>query len=138
MALFNSRSARQIAKFATHVPSFPRRPIRKFTRRAFCSRRLPYPQIRAPSFLFQLAFDPQFASPICGSRTTPLYTAARLYTFFASLRTYLRLFPARALRLNSVASLAQSVAATSGHALRRRVCARFLLAVVRGYFQNFS
>lgn len=52
-----------------------------------------------PSFLFQLAFDPQFASPICGSRTTPLYTAERLYAFFslffACLRTYLRLFPAR-------------------------------------------
>ena len=137
-ALFNSRSARQIAKFAARVPSFPRRPIRKSTRRTFCSRRLPYPQICAPSFLFQPAFDPQFASLICGSRTTPLYTAARLYAFFASLRTHLRLFPARAPRLNSVASLAQSVAATSGHALRRRVCTYFLLAVVRGYFQNFT
>lgn len=141
-APFDSRSTRQIAKFAARVPSFPKRPIRKSMRRTFCSRRLPYPQICAPNLLFQLAFDPQFTSPICGSRTTPLYTAARLYAFFslffASLRTYLRLFPARAPRLNSVTSLTQSVVAMSGYAPRRRVCAYFLRAVVRGYFQNFS
>ena len=83
-ALFDSRSARQIAKFAVRVPSFPRRPIRKYMRRAFCSRRLPYPQIRAPSFLFQLAFDPQFASPICGSPHYPtLYRRAPLRFFLA-------------------------------------------------------
>jgi len=97
-ALFDSRSARQIAKFAAHVLSFPRRPIRKSTRRTFCSRRLPYSQICAPSFLFQLAFDPQFASPICGSPHYPtLYRRAplRFFHFFASLCTHLRLFPAR-------------------------------------------
>ena len=68
-------------------------------RRTFCSRRLPYSQICAPSFLFQLAFDPQFASLICGSPHYPtLYRRAPLrffLAFFASLRTYLRLFPAR-------------------------------------------
>ena len=134
--------SRFLAKNFTPPPYRAGRAIRKSTRRAFCSRRLPYPQICAPNFLFQPAFDPQFASLIYDSpRYRTLYRRAPLrffLAFFASLRTHLRLFPARALRLNSVASLAQSVAATSGHALRRRVCARFLLAVVRGYFQNFS
>ncbi len=131
-----------LAKFTLRPPYRAGCPIRKSTRRAFALAsfliRKFIQEICAPSFLFQPAFDPQFASLICGSRTTPLYTAARLYAFFASLRTHLRLFPARAPRLNSVASLAQSVAATSGHALRRRVCTYFLLAVVRGYFQNFT
>ena len=84
-APFDSHSARQIAKFAARVPSFPRRPIRKSTRRTFCSRRLPYPQICAPSFLFQLAFDPQFASPICGSpHYRTLYRRAPLRFFCMS------------------------------------------------------
>jgi len=137
-ALFDSRSARQIAKFAVRVPSFPRRPIRKYMRRAFCSRRLPYPQIRAPSFLFQLAFDPQFASPICGSPHYPtLYRRAPL-RFFCISPHLSSTFPRARPALNSIASLAQSVAAMSGHAPRRQVCARFLLAVARGYFQNFT
>ena len=141
-APFDSRSASQIAKFAARVPSFPRRPIRKSIRPTFCSRRLSYPQICAPSFWFQPAFDPQFASLICGSPHYPtLYRCAPLRffsLFFASLRTHLRFFPALALRFNSVASLAQSVAAMSGHAPRRRIFARFLRAVARGYFQNFT
>ena len=83
-APFDSRSARQIAKFAARVPSFPRRPIRKSTRRTFCSRRLPSSQICAPSFLLQLAFDPQFTSPICGSPHYPtLYRRAPLRFFLA-------------------------------------------------------
>ena len=141
-APFDSRSARQIAKFAARVPSFPRRPIRKSTRRTFCSRRLPYSQICAPSFLLQLAFDPQFTSPICGCPHYPtLYRRAPLRFFLAFFcisphpsSTFSRARPA----LNSVASLAQSVAAMSRHAPRRRVCAHFLLAVALGYFQNFS
>lgn len=75
-------------------------------------------------------------------RAIALYAAARLYAFFslffASLRTHLRFFPACALRLNSIASLAQSVAAMSGYAPSRRIFARFLRAVARGYFQNFT
>ena len=62
-------------------------PIRKFARRAFDFSPLSIRNLRA-----------RFAA----ARTTPLYTAARLYAFFslffASLRTHLRLFPARALR----------------------------------------
>ena len=70
-ALFNSRSARQIAKFAARVPSFPRRPIRKSTRRTFCSRRLPYPQICEPN-LRQSAL----------SHSIPLCTFALFSRFF--------------------------------------------------------
>jgi len=84
-----------------------------------------------PSFLFQLAFDPQFASPICGSRTTPLYTAERLYAFFSLfLHVSAPIFDffLRAPRLNSVASLAQSVAAMRpdaefAHAFYAPLCA---------------
>lgn len=67
-ALFDSRSARQIAKFATRVPSFLRRPIRKSTRRAFDFSPLSIRNLRA-----------RFAA----ARTTLLYTAARLYAFFS-------------------------------------------------------
>lgn len=53
-----------------------------------------------------------------------LYTAERLYTFLHVSASIFDFFP-RALRLNSVASLAQSVAAMSVHAPRRRIRALF-------------
>lgn len=67
-ALFNSRSARQIAKFAARVPSFPRRPICKSAHRAF--------DFSPPSIRNLRA---RFAA----ARTTLLYTAVHLCAFFS-------------------------------------------------------
>ena len=94
----------------------------------------------------ELFVSTRFRSAICAPDLRQpyyptLYRRAPLrffLAFFASLRTHLRFFPARAPRLNPVASLTQPVAAMSRHAPRRRIFARFLLAVVRGYFQNFT
>ena len=82
-------------------------------------------------------YEPDLRQPAL-SHSIPPRAFTLFSRFFASLRTHLRLFPARAPRLNSVASLAQSVAAMSGHAPRRRIFACFLRTVVRGYFQNFT
>lgn len=112
----------------------------------FALRALAAPDARSANLRTELLVSACLRSAICEPdlrQPAPPYSIPpRAFTlflaFFASLRTHLRLFPTRALRLNSVASLAQSVAAMSGHAPRRRVCAYFLRAVARGYFQNFS
>lgn len=101
-ALFDLRSARQIDKFTPRVSASAdarsANPRVKFTNRGFVLAPL-YPQIYAPNLRAEFYFNSlsicNLRARFAAARATPLYTAARHNAFFASLRTHLRLFPAR-------------------------------------------
>ena len=104
------------------------------------------PDAQSANLRAELFVSTRFRSAICApdlqQPALPHSIPPRAFTLFSRffcISPHLSsTFSCARLRLNSVASLAQSVAATSGHALRRRVCAYFLRVVVRGYFQNFT